>query len=327
MIRASLGCALVVACAPLLGCDAALLSPARAFAQDTPADVFSGTALRQDFILEQLASAATLVFRPVGSTSTVFRTTLRSTIGAAFKAATVRRPYGPQSEVASYRLARCLGLSNVPPAVLRWLPTSTLHAGLDSEHAREWPEIAQRLVIGHDDKVLGAAIYWVEGMRDTGLESSAGQARVAAWHNVALPLPQDDAGLAADASTMVAFDYLIGNWDRWSGGNVKADASGRHLYLRDHDAGLPLHLSEALHRRMLERLVQTQRFSRAFYTALRALSRETYRRELERDPGFAAAELFDTRRIAGLFDRRATLLSHISALIDEHGADQVLVFP
>ncbi len=268
-----------------------------------------------------------LSFRPVGSTSTVFRTLLRSTIGAAFKAATERKPYGPQSEVAAYRLARCLGLANVPPAVLRYLPASTLQAGIDAEHSSQWPEISQRLIMGRDDKVLGAAIYWVEGMRDTGLDTTSGQARVAAWHNVALPLPEADASLAADASTMVAFDYLIGNWDRWSGGNVKSDPSGQHLYLRDHDAALPTHLSEALHRHMLDRLTQTQRFSRSFYAALRGLSRESYRHELEREPAFASAGLWDPTRIDRLFDRRATLLSHIAALIDEYGANKVLVFP
>jgi hypothetical protein len=297
---------------------------------DIPApagELFAGTTLRQDFILAQLGSATPLAFRPVGSTSTVFRMTMRSTVTAAFKAATESHPYGPQAEVAAYRLARCLGLSNVPPVVLRWLPTSALRAGLDAEHLAQWPEIAHRLIIGRDDRVLGAVIYWVEGMRDTGLERSAGQLRVAAWHDLSSPLADADASLAADTSTMVAFDYLLGNWDRWSGGNVKADASGQHLYFRDHDAALPAHLTDALHRRMLDRLVRTQRFSRSFYAALRALSRDSYRRELERDPGFAKAELFEPRRIDRLFDRRATLLSHISALVEEHGAAKVLVFP
>jgi hypothetical protein len=139
---------------------------------------------------------------------------------------------------------------------------------------------------------------------------------------------------------MIAFDYLIGNWDRWSGGNLKGDTAHEYLYMRDNDAGFAGRISEPLQRRMLEPVQRTQRYSRSFVQAVRALDRETLIRELSRDPGLAehirldvgpgpqpTRPVLDARVFDQLFDRRDTLLTHIAALIEEYGDARVLSFP
>jgi hypothetical protein len=108
---------------------------------------------------------------------------------------------------------------------------------------------------------------------------------------------------------------------------VKGDASGQILYMRDNDAGFAAHVSEAQQRRLLVRLLAVERFSRSFVTRLRALTPSSYERELAHDAGFAGAHRLSARSLAGLFDRRATLLSHVQALIEEHGEACVLAFP
>jgi hypothetical protein len=133
---------------------------------------------------------------------------------------------------------------------------------------------------------------------------------------------------------------LIGNWDRWSGGNLKGAPGGDYLYMRDHDAGFAGRISESLQRRMLEPVKRTQRYSRSFVQAVRLLDREKVIREFSRDPllaehirldegpGPAAAKpVLDAHVFAELFDRRDTLLSYIAALIDEFGEERVLAFP
>lgn len=268
-----------------------------------------------------------LSFRPVGSTSTVFKVALKGTISAAFKAATVRRPRGPLAEIAAYRMARCLGLDNVPPAVSRRVPVAQLKAELSPEQASKWPEILASLVTERDGRVPGAAIYWVDGMQNLGLETAEGQAKVTSWLSLSIPLADADRPLAAQLSTLLAFDYLIGNWDRWSGGNLKGDGSAQRVYMRDHDAAFANRLSEPLQRHMLDPLVRAQRFSRSFYRAVRALSRDAFLRELARDPGFAEGAALDAAAVDAVFDRRQTLLSHIMATLEEHGDNDVLVFP
>ena len=84
---------------------AAGTEPARA-----AVEAFAGTRLSQAEILRGLSVAELKTFRPVGTTSTVFRSALDVPFRAAFKVATQRKPYGAIAEVAAYRLARCLGL-------------------------------------------------------------------------------------------------------------------------------------------------------------------------------------------------------------------------
>jgi hypothetical protein len=295
-------------------------------AQDAPR-VFAGTQLDEPAILEPLQRAPVTALRSIGNTSTVFKVTLPGEIDAAYKVVTVKRPRGPHAEVAAYRLARLLGMRNVPPAIARRLPVSLIREQMQGEQAARWPELEATLTPEPNGRVLGAMVYWVDKLEGLGLETPEGQTKLAAWLSIDGELPSEQRELAAQVSSMIAFDYLVGNWDRWSGGNVKGDATGKVLYVRDNDAAFAARLSEPLLRRMLEPLLRTQRFSRSFYLALRSLTRESLRAELAQDPGFAPGELLDDARIEGLFDRRETVLSHILASIELHGEVQVLAFP
>ena len=291
------------------------------------ARLFAGTQFRQGELLAGLASGELSALRPVGSTSTVFRAQLNRNFRAAFKTSTHQRPSGHVAEMAAYRLARCLGLDNVPPAVLRRVPVAMLRRELNPEYASSWPSIVSQLWVSRDGLVEGVAIYWIEGLQDIDLASAEGRAAAARALRLSEPMPDASQSTAASLSTLQAFDYLIGNWDRWSGGNVKGDASGRILYMRDHDAAFPGKMSEALQRRLLEPVVASERFSRSFVQHLRALDRGAFERELARDPLYAAHPRLDERHLAALFDRRGALLSHVAVLIEEHGEARVLAFP
>jgi hypothetical protein len=305
---------------------AAVPQPAAAASPGALPEFFPGTSLPVAQILSVLGAAELQKFRPVGTTSTVFRSAIAAPFRAAFKLATRQNPYGPVAEVAAYRLARCLGLSNVPPAVLRTLDVNQLRAGLEAPFRERWPSIAERLLIQHGS-VEGAAIFWVEGMRD--LDMAAGPPRETQLRALSQsePLPERMPPLAAQLSNLLAFDYLIANWDRWSGANVKGDLSGRILYMRDHDVGFAAHVGELQQRRMLGNLLAAERFSRGFVARLRALTRSAYERELAEDAGFAGQQRLSAASLDGLFDRRITLLSHVQALIDQYGESRVLAFP
>lgn len=287
-------------------------------------DRFIGTEHSLDGLAETLRTAAMSSLQPVGSTSTVFRARMPGPEEAAFKACTKRRPRGPASEVAAYRMARLLGLTNVPPAVSRSLPLAYLHDRLQPDARSRWPEIAQRLEV-RGGVVEGAAIHWVPRLSHLDVDRPAGMKRWKAWLRHDGEIPSESRSLAASVSTMIAFDYLIGNWDRWSGGNAKGHESGRYLYFRDHDVAFPARLQPRMHRRMIDRLLVVERFSRRFYERLKALTREHFEAELAKDP--AGAQLLSDGQIAQAFDRRRAILSHVGALIEEHGADRVLVFP
>ena len=266
-----------------------------------------------------------MAFKPVGSTSTVFRMRLRGPVDGAFKAASKERPLGPTAEVAAYRIARCLRLDNVPPAVSRELPLRTLSARIEPESAEKWPEIAPRLIVDAEGMVHGAVMYWLKDLSD--LDFGPGSARTTAlgWLRGDGALPEARRPLAASLSNMFAFDYLIANADRWSGGNVMGDAHGTRVYIRDHDLAFSQQ-NPAQHRKQWQLVSRVERFSRAFYAHLQALSRGCMERELLQDPRGASGELLSERQVRALLDRKQALVSHIQALIAERGEQAVLAF-
>jgi hypothetical protein len=300
--------------------------PAPADGVDFARLVFPGTELRHDRILRTLLTAGALSFKPVGSTSTVFQTRLAGGIDGAFKAVTRARPRGPASEVAAYRVGRCLGLHNVAPAVSRSFPASQLRAQLREQDRGAWPEIRERLGVGDDGLVRGAMIYWIEDLTDVGVDGPRGIGRWSRWLGADSVVPGSRRALVASVSTTNAFDYLIGNFDRYSGSNAKGDPAHTRVYLRDHDMAFPPRLDEARHRKLMRWLLRTERFSRSFYARLRGLSRECVERELARDPGGVPGALVGKASLDGVFERRRILLSHIESLVRLHGYHRVLPF-
>jgi hypothetical protein len=126
---------------------------------------------------------------------------------------------------------------------------------------------------------------------------------------------------------MVVFDFVIGNWDRFSGGNLPTDVSRRRAILRDNDRSFSIPLLERRYDKLLDGLTRTERFSKDLVHRLAALDAASIQSELARDPSHAADPLLNDAQITDVLDRRATVLSYIAALIEEHGEDDVLFFP
>ncbi|MCS6799494.1 MAG: hypothetical protein NZ898_13390 [Myxococcota bacterium] len=284
---------------------------------------FVGSARTADEILERIGNARPVAFRPVGRTSIVFEMRLAGGDShAAFKPVSRRHPAGYRAEIAAYRVARALGMDQVPPAVWRRLPGALLLERLDPEAAERWPQIEAELVFERDGSLRGAAIHWVSGMRPYALSA-------ADWRRLRHDAPLDPGTQTRDAdlSQMIGFDYLIGNWDRFSGGNVSSTAAGDRLYIRDHNLAFAHPLGTRLHERVLEPLRRVERFSRRWIDAVRRLDERRLRAELERDPGWAVDPCLDDARIAALLERRDTLLSWVGSLVEAHGAEATLAFP
>jgi hypothetical protein len=123
------------------------------------------------------------------------------------------------------------------------------------------------------------------------------------------------------------FDFLIGNWDRFSGGNLRTDSGQKRAFLRDNDRSFSTPLLERRYESLLDGLTDTARFSKDLVRHLAALDETSIRAELARDPSDEMERLLSDAQIADVLDRRATILSYIAALIEEHGEDDVLFFP
>lgn len=289
--------------------------------------IFIGTDLDEQWLLNRMASEPPEDFISVGNTSVVFKMSFETRPDAAFKPASRGRPKGHVAEIAAYRLGRCLGLDNIPPVISKRISRKTLREGLTIGQATVWRKLDERIMWNADGFVQGAAIYWVPAMRNLGLESRPRMRQWLRWLDIDGEVPEDTRPLAKDISNMLSFDYLIGNPDRFSGGNIKGDPEGRFIFLRDHDLAFPRRLGDRAHRRIANRMLWSKRFSRRFYRKLRTLTRERFQDELNLDPLSVKGPLLDDKQMAGLFDRHEALLSHISSLIQLYGADRVLTFP
>jgi hypothetical protein len=249
----------------------------------------------------------------------------------AFKPRTRTHRDGWQREIAAYRIARLLGLTNVPPATARRIPAREIRERLQSDYAGPdtWRELYGVLVPEPNDEVPGAAIYWVPDMSDLGLDRGRELARWKTELTQAGPgCAEDRRALCRDLSNMLAFDYLIANWDRFSGGNVQGitTSEGPRVVVRDHDVALASSIPSEIHDRVRERLGWTERFSRGLVDSVRRLDRAAIVRALETEPEHATSPLLSDAAIDALLERRETLLSYVGSLVDRYGDEAVLGF-
>jgi hypothetical protein len=158
-----------------------------------------------------------------------------------------------------------------------------------------------------------------------GIDTGLGIRQWSEWLTLGGQIPEPARMMMAYLSSMLLFDYLIANWDRFSGGNAKGDASGTVLYLRDHDSAFGQAIQPSVQRRVLDRMLRAERFSRSFYRALRGLGVAELEACLAAEP--SGEPLLTRAQLDAVLDRRDTVVSHVASLIELHGADRVLVFP
>ena len=125
--------------------------------------------------------------------------------------------------------------------------------------------------------------------------------------------------LAAQISNMLAFDYLINNWDRFSGAyyGVNCQWANGHFVSIDNGAGFMTRDPDTPGRH----LRQVTRFSRSFIQEVRLLDREALLPVLFPNPSDAELEKYES-----FWQRRDELLQYVDELIEEHGEDTVLFF-
>ena len=281
-----------------------------------------------DAWIARMRTAQSTRFKPVGTSSLVFKATFTGGAEAAFRPRTRTHSRGWTSEVAAYRIARALDMDQVPPAVSRAFSRSELESHLHADFSEDWPALDEQMM-GRGDIVWGTLVYWVPGLRDLELDTPRGMATWSRWlaHDAGV-VSADEASLAGDLGTMLCFDYLIANVDRWSGGNVRADRTGRRVVIRDHNLAFLSPLPRAQHERVIGHVRRVERFSRSFVLALRSLDESRLRASLAVDPAVAAGTtLLDDAQIRALFDRREALLSRVAAHLDAYGEVAVLAFP
>lgn len=176
----------------------------------------------EDELLHEMQTRAVVrVVERFSSSTVVFHLDLGDGIEIAFKPELRRDGRWWRHEIAGYRLARVLGIEGrVPPAISRRVPASVF----THEQLRD-----SRLVV-RGGFVEGAAIVWMPVLRRSNLETAEARARWVPWLDPANAIPTEHRGEAEQLATLIVFDYLQANFDRWNTGNIRLDERGSIVY-------------------------------------------------------------------------------------------------
>jgi hypothetical protein len=276
----------------------------------------------RDEMLVPYATATPKLAKSIGHTSVVFRIDFDPAMRAAYKPESKRGHKRYRGEVASYRYGKLLGIPNVPPAGIRVLQREALAAAVRADGRAQ--ALFDDEVIDQKGRVHGALMPWIDKLEFTPVESPAERARWSKWLKSDGVVPDDQKSIAAQLSTLVVFDCLTGNWDRWSGANVGIDRKTSTLLFVDNDASFFDPIPPAFQPQMTL-LKSVDRFSRALVARMRALDALVLADAFgDEEPG---SPLIPPRVVAAADQRRKDVLAIIDEKIKSLGEGSVLYFP
>jgi hypothetical protein len=127
--------------------------------------------------------------------------------------------------------------------------------------------------------------------------------------------------LARQLSDMLVFDFLVGNWDRFSTSRaywgVNCQIGEGKLISIDNGAAFPITAAAKVEANFM----RTERFNPALIQALRDLDQDQARAWL-----FPDASPQDIKRFELFWQQRARVLARVDGLVAKHGAEAVLRF-
>lgn len=261
--------------------------------------------------------------KSIGHTSVVLKLKLEGGLEAAYKPRSKRGPLRYKGEIAAYRLATALGLVNVPRALPRALPLAALIASVGGKDTAAGELLVNEAIPDGKGDVPGALIPWIPHLDFLALEADPLLSEWKRWLHGEGDIPPEKRALAGQISTLIVFDYVTGNWDRWSGGNIGLDKEHGTVLFIDNDGAFydvpppgPLAAQRV-------RLAALTRFSRTFVEHLRTLDLPALGAAMGDDDG---APLLSRKSLAGVMARKDDALQLIDARVKMRSAAATLSF-
>lgn len=285
---------------------------------EEPAATFLG--MDEELLLARLRHAEVRsVHFSHGGSSLVLRIEFVDGSRAAFKPQQIHPQSVPRKEAAAYQLARKLGITAVPPTVMRALSRDELLRKLDAESQWLRPRLLREAIFDAQGVTVGSMMYWVPSLSDLRLDSDAS---IRAWTtelSQSGELTEERSQILGQLSTLLAFDVLQNNSDRFSGGNILGSRDGRTMFFIDNAFGFQT--DRQGHLRAIGYLSRCQKFSRHLWTTLQVLTDDQL---VFTDP--LTGPLLSADEISALRSRRDRVVRYLGQLIQSHGPEAVLAF-
>jgi hypothetical protein len=296
--------------------------------------IVSGTVfgVADETLLAPLGASQLVRVKPnKGGTSLSLRADFASGARAAFKPEQIFPQSDPRREIAAYRIDRLLGIGHVAPAK----PYKVSYQELLNAADPQFRTYTQRRILeevkAHDGFVRGMVAWWIPEIRDAkiggvAVDEPAGFSRWASYLQIGAEIPPEERSFVEQLATVVVFDVVIDNSDRWSGANAKASPDGKTLYFMDNT--LSFSRFKQGHDANLRPLRRIQVFPRGLVQKLRKLTIEQVEAALDLGADEAGmAPLLDDVELHAVMSRRNYVLEYIDELIAEFGEDRVLALP
>jgi hypothetical protein len=295
----------------------------------TPSTVFGAP---DDVLLAPLGvGPVTRVKINRGGTSLSLRIDFANGARCAFKPEQIHLHSNPRKEIAAYRIDRLLQIGHVQPAKAIKIPLADVLAAADAETRAATIQKITTEAIPRDGELRGVASWWIPEIRDARINGAfVDQAEgMAIWTQelkIGVPIPANHRALDEQLSTLVVFDVVTDNFDRWSGSNTKVSPDHKVLYFMDNAIAFSKYKQG--HDMNLGPFRRVQKFSKGLITRLRALTVESVTAALDvtgQDAGLGP--LLDAEQIAAVLARRDYVIRYVDQLIAQYGEDAVLAFP
>ena len=226
----------------------------------------------------------------------------------------------PRKEVAAYRLNRWLGFNAVPPATMRTLHRDDLVGKLPPDAQFLANRIDAETTFDAEGFTRGEVSYWIPVILDSHLDTLDNVLAWWRWMTVGEEIPPERVNLMEQLSSLLIFDLLTNNSDRFSGGNLMTSKDGKVLFWMDNTFGFQVEPEG--HVRCRTYLVRCQKFSRKLIAQLRRLDLAALKQALSPEP-----DVLSEAEMASVIARKDVALRYVDGLVTQFGADKVLVFP
>jgi hypothetical protein len=255
-----------------------------------------------------------------GGSSISFRLDFVDGSRAAFKPEQINPQTVPRKEVAAYRINRWLGFNAVPPATMRTFHHDELVGKLPPDALFLAKRIDAETTFDAEGFTRGEMSYWIPVIVDSHLDTLDNVLAWWRWMTVGEEIPPDKLELMEQLSSLLIFDMLTNNSDRFSGGNLMTSKDGHVLFWMDNTFGFQVEPEG--HLRCRTYLFRCQKFSRKMVAALRNFDLASLKQALAPEPA-----LLSDAEMQSVIARKEVVLRYIDGLVGQFGADKVLVFP
>jgi hypothetical protein len=264
-----------------------------------------------------------------GGTSLSLRLDFASGARAAFKPLQTHPQSDPRREIAAYRMDRLLGLGHVAPAKSAAFALEDVLAAIPpANRAHASARITDEAIV-RNGRLIGEVSWWIPQLKLVRIgghliDEPEGQALWTGYLQAGAAIPAELAPLLAQIATVILFDIVIDNSDRWSGNNTEGSPDNRVLYFMDNTLAFSSYTMG--HATNLSKLYRIQVFPRALVGRLRTLSLDQVTAALG-DEDDLLGPLLTRAEIRAIISRRDHLLAYVDRLIAELGEDAVLALP